>query len=138
MCNRCVLAVNLSDFVLEPAGVGPDAVDVFLRSILGGAHSTLDTFFETALEESFSVKDIRTMTALRAPFLEVLINNSKIAHLGLTPKKIHDMEQAAVGDVPKRLYPEFFVGYPRLSGVIDTGIEPPRVEVPGCPGNGEI
>ena len=58
-----------------------------------GSHAhALDSFRTTALSENFSIDKVRAVASTKLPFIEVIINNSKVASMGLTPDKIHDLE----------------------------------------------
>ncbi len=93
MVQRFVLATNVSELVLTPAGLSQASIKDFWSSVAGGMHhGYLDVVGDATLEEHFDTKNIRAWASAKLPFLESLINSHKVQNLGLTAQKIHELE----------------------------------------------
>ena len=93
MVGRLIVVVNMADIVLRPAGVDPAAIEGVLQSVSQGSHAfALDSFLSMPLDEGFVLEKVRQVASAKLPFLEVIINGSRVASMGLTPDKIHDLE----------------------------------------------
>ena len=102
MVHRLVVMVSLGELVLKPAGVGQPAIDGAVRGVSEGSYAyALDGFLSMTLDEGLQLEKIREVASAKLPFLEVLINSSKVAGLGLTPAKVHELEAAEASERTK-------------------------------------
>ena len=95
MVNRFALARAVCQHVLRPAAVSEDMCSEFLSNVhFGMHHGALDAPYSSVLADDFRFDQhhLRSWATVNLPFVDTIIQQHKIQHIGLSPQKIHELE----------------------------------------------